>query len=495
MEQEFEKEKLSYLDTQICRTQNSELTQELKLPDGLPDVGRILTCWGQEILRAKEWRLDGILITGGVMVWVTYLPEEGGSPQSVNTWLPFQMKWELPEQTPEGEIRVCVRIRSADARTVSPRRIMVRCGVGVLAEAAVPAGTETIRAGEPPQGVELLREKITVNLQRELGERAFYLEEELTPDGTEKLLYQSLSPEILEQKVMGNKLAFRGNGNLHVLYLCEDGQIAAQDFSLPFSQFAELSETYGTQAQADLIPVVTDMEAELDEEGKLRLKAGILGQYRISEPSELEIVTDGYAVDRQLELAQSRLELPFLPDSLEERIPVEQTTAAQTGRLADSRILVDFPRQRKTENTAELVFSGSFQALYYGDDGALLTAGGRFETERQIPAEETATVTAWIGKPAEIQIGFGEGTMTFRTELPVRIGQQAETSIPMVTGLKLGESREQDPNRPSLILRRSGGTRLWDMAKEVGSTVEAIRKANALDGEPAPDQMLILPVL
>ena len=66
MEQEFEKEKLSYLDTQICRIQNSELTQELKLPDGLPDVGRILTCWGQEILRTKEWRLDGIFITGGV---------------------------------------------------------------------------------------------------------------------------------------------------------------------------------------------------------------------------------------------------------------------------------------------------------------------------------------------------------------------------------------------------------------------------------------------
>ena len=47
MEQEFEKEKLSCLDTLVCQTQNSELTQELKLPEGLPDVGRILTCWGQ----------------------------------------------------------------------------------------------------------------------------------------------------------------------------------------------------------------------------------------------------------------------------------------------------------------------------------------------------------------------------------------------------------------------------------------------------------------
>lgn len=495
MEQEFEKEKLSCLDTLVCQTQNSELTQELKLSEGLPDVGRILTCWGQEILRTKEWRLDEVVVTGGVMVWVLYLPEEGGAPQTVNTWLPFQMKWELPEGAPEGMIRVCARIRSADARTVSPRKILVRCGVGLRTEAAVPAGAETIRTGDAPEGVELLREKVSLSLQKELGERTFFLEEELTPGGAEKLLYYSLSPEILEQKVMGNKIAFRGNGNLHVLCLCEDGQAAAEDFSLPFSQFADLSETYGTQAQADLIPAVTDLELELDEEGKLRLKAEVLGQYRITEPTELEIVTDGYAPGRKLELERSTLELPRILDSQEKRIAAEQSTAAQSGSLVDSRVLADFPRQRKTEAGVALIFPGSFQTLCYGDDGTLLAAGGRFEAEQMVPAGEAVTVTAWIGKPAEPQIGFENGTMTFRTELPVGIRQETREPIPVITGLTLGENRERDANRPSLILRRNSGVRLWDLAKEAGSTVEAIRKANALEGDPTPGQMLIIPVL
>ena len=59
---------------------------------------------------------------------------------------------------------------------------------------------------------------------------------------------------------------------------------------------------------------------------------------------------------------------------------------------------------------------------------------------------------------------------------------------------ELGEEREPDGNRPSLILRRAGNQRLWDIAKESGSTMDAIRKANHLQEEPAPGQMLLIPV-
>ena len=67
--------------------------------------------------------------------------------------------------------------------------------------------------------------------------------------------------------------------------------------------------------------------------------------------------------------------------------------------------------------------------------------------------------------------------------------------IPMVTGLELGEARQPDPGRPSLILRRSDDRRLWDIAKESGSTMAAIRRANGLQEEPMPGQMLLIPVL
>jgi hypothetical protein len=64
----------------------------------------------------------------------------------------------------------------------------------------------------------------------------------------------------------------------------------------------------------------------------------------------------------------------------------------------------------------------------------------------------------------------------------------------MVTGLEIGEINAADPGRPSLILRRAGNDSLWDIAKSSGSTMDAIRKANALEEEPNPAQMLLIPI-
>jgi len=40
-----------------------------------------------------------------------------------------------------------------------------------------------------------------------------------------------------------------------------------------------------------------------------------------------------------------------------------------------------------------------------------------------------------------------------------------------------------------------GEDSLWDIAKDVGSTVETIQKVNKLTAEPTPQQMLLIPVL
>ena len=58
----------------------------------------------------------------------------------------------------------------------------------------------------------------------------------------------------------------------------------------------------------------------------------------------------------------------------------------------------------------------------------------------------------------------------------------------------MGELRQPDSNRPSVILRRAGEDSLWQIAKTTGSTVDAIRSANALEQEPNPDRLLLIPI-
>ena len=71
----------------------------------------------------------------------------------------------------------------------------------------------------------------------------------------------------------------------------------------------------------------------------------------------------------------------------------------------------------------------------------------------------------------------------------------AEQSFSSVKAMEPGQMVEPDPNRPSLILCRAGEDSLWQLARENGSTVSAIREASGLEGEPRPGQMLLIPVL
>ena len=139
--------------------QNQEQTQEVRLPDGLPDIGRVLTAWGQVILRSKEWRGNGMSASGGVMARVMYAPEDDSEPRCIDTWIPFQSKWDFPETEREGTIRVVPLLRGIDARTISARKMMVRASIGVLGEALVPWETEIFAPAKLPEGVELLRWK------------------------------------------------------------------------------------------------------------------------------------------------------------------------------------------------------------------------------------------------------------------------------------------------------------------------------------------------
>ena len=74
MELQLKNREISYLEPVILECRNLEQTQEVRLPEGLPDVDRILGCWGQLILRGKEWRTDSVTVSGGLMLRLLYGP-------------------------------------------------------------------------------------------------------------------------------------------------------------------------------------------------------------------------------------------------------------------------------------------------------------------------------------------------------------------------------------------------------------------------------------
>ena len=498
MEMQFDKIPVAYLQKLTGQLRSQEQTLEVRLPEGMPDMGNILGAWGQTVVRGKEWNGDHMAVSCGVTAWILYTPEEEDTVYSVEAWLPFSMKWDLPESRYDGKIMVSCMLKSLDARSISARKLMVRASVDAMAEAYIPGLEELSQPTNLPEDVQALTATYPVLLPKETGEKAFVLDEQIdlptAGPRAEQLMYYSLQPEITDQKVMAGKVVFRGSGALHILYKTEDGRLCTYDYDLPFSQYADLDGVYDQDPDLWVQPCITSLDVMLDENGSLQIKAGILGQYLLWDKTLITVAEDAYSPCRTVTPILRQMDLPAVLDRNVQGLRGEVSIQADARQIVDVTFCPACGQWERTDHGVQMGLPGQFQMLYYEPTGELCSAVTPWQGMWNLDAQADSGVEVRIrpvGRPVAMS---GAGNVNLQAELAVESVVTAGQGISMVTGLELGEMEKSDPNRPGLILCRKGNQRLWDVAKQNRTTVERILSANDLEGEPSEDTVLLIPV-
>lgn len=471
-----------YLKTVLRQVQNTEQTQEVRLSEEMPDIGRVLCAWGQCSLRGKQWRQEEITAAGGVTAWVLYLPEDGSYPKVVEAWLPFQVRWNLPQTQHSGTARVKCSLKGIDARTLSARKLMLRANVSAMAEALEPSEAVIFSPEEVASDVALLTQTYPAVLPCETGEKPFAVEEEVRIDGAENWFAWSMETEITEQGVLGNRAVVRGVGHLRGMYTDAEGTIHAHSLTLPFAQFIDLDREYDKLAELEIVTSVSGLETERVD-GGVHIICNLSVQYLVSDSVLLSVTEDAYSPVRNVELTRQTLTLPMELETRTEQ--VELSVPMPEGKTIQTCFGAEFPVLFREGENVHIALKGSFQTLFEDTEGNLQTAEEAWTREMQLP---TAAQTQTIVEIASIQ--QQESSVRLCVVMRTRVNQE----IPMLVDMTLGEPIVPDENRPTLILRRMEENSLWELAKMSGSTVEAIREANALTQEPERGQMLLIPL-
>ena len=495
MEVAFAKSQISCLKTLKCEMQRREETQELRLPEEMPDIGRILACWGQPVLRGKEWRKGSAHISGGIMVWVLYMPEDGGSAKQVETWIPFQMKWEMPETDRDGIIHICPVLIGVDGRCISARKMLVRCGIGVNMQAMLSQQVMVSTAEECPEHIEILENTYPMRLPTEAGEKPFSVDIELSllSGQPERIISYTLHPELQEHKMIGDKLVFRGVGRLHVVYSDQNGIVGSEDLEVPFSQYAELEKEYPEEALSQIDFAVTNLELQQNEAGQLDLKAGLTGQYTVYDCMMLKIVEDAYRPGWEIEKETFALQLPALLDRHRENISI-QVLAENVSDILDVVFYQEQAHPYWEDGAWGAEPEGVFQVLYRDMEGQLQSMLIPWSGGWSLPAEkETAVQSCWH-KNGNIMCAPSMGGTMLQIESYVDVDTIQTQGLSMIAKLSVGQPVKSHGERPSLILCKCQDESLWELAKKTGSTVKAICKANGLEEAPESGRILLIPV-
>lgn len=496
MEIKFKETAVGCMECLNTQRRQQEQTLELKLSEGMPDAGRILGCWGQPVIRGKEWRTGSIGVTGGTMVWVLYAPEDGSAPRCMEGWMPYQLQWDIPDDTPDGIIRCDPRLRSMDARVASARKIMVRCTLSMGAEPICRCESAVYTPEGVPDDIQLLKNEYPLEVMVQAGEKAFQIDEDIVIPSNYppvvKVVCYDVQPRITEQKVMAGRLVFRGNCRVRLLYTGEDGMLSTWEQEIPFAQYADLDSEQSNQAVADFSVVLSGMELDRLEDGKLLFQCSLIAQYGIFDRMMVTAVEDAYSPCRELELHLHTLDLPVRLEQRKDRITGTKSVPL-SGRLVDMGMLWDHGTIHHDGDGVQCEMVWQNQILCYDDNGVLQSAAVRAAQDWSMPSDPDNRVVLG-SSDSSTQIAFHEDAAEVTTDMTLDVSVFSQKGMRIVTGITCSEVQSAAQDRPSLILRRAGELPLWDIAKECGSTVEAIRQLNRLQQEPERDQMLLIPV-
>ena len=150
-------------------------------------------------------------------------------------------------------------------------------------------------------------------------------------------------PEIVEKKLMEEKIIFRGNLNLNLLYRDESGEIRTWEEELPFSQFDQMDEAVSGEGAVNIDILVTELELDpLDQ--RLHLKCSMAAQYLVEEETMVELVQDAYGIHREVKILEDSITLQVILEQRTDGIAAEQIVTGKRGQILDATFAPDFPK-------------------------------------------------------------------------------------------------------------------------------------------------------
>ena len=478
---------------------SQEETLESIVPDACPDISRIVSAVGKVFLRDKEVGEGSLRLSGTARVTVLYIPEGEGTPRSLEVSIPFQCVRDGPLFHAGCQVQATVQAAYADARTINPRKILVRVNLAVWTAVYQQERRELscdINCGEGA-GMEKLLASRKCSLISDVAEKVFTFSDVLRPPASkpeiEELLLYRAELGALEAKFIGKKLVLKGDIQLIVLYR-GGGDPTPVRFELPYSQILDLG-TVPDEAEPEVAVTLKNVDCRL-RDGELEVAVEALAQAALWVRQTVTVVSDAYCLRQPVDVERERAPLCTMAERSVRRETARKLceSGIPARQVLDCAVAVVSMTSAPVEGGMEFAAQATATILYLSEDGALcgVDVDIPVSCRAELPAGCTCSCTCRpMGEAAAVPV---TGGLEVRFEAEFAWTTLREEQVNCVTELKPSNLQELG-TRPSVVIRRvERGEALWDIAKACASTVEDICGANGLtSGEAAEGTLLLIP--
>lgn len=503
MELELNGRQYMFYDTGARLVTAREQTQEQVVPDACPDILRIITGYGS-VYASEQSLHDGRAEVGGsIRAAVLYLPESGEGVEHITLTIPFSHVFELASDP--GDLLFCsAELESIDARTINPRKILVRAGVRISARLMRRRTAELPGEVNAPAslGVRTLAETTTCKVATAAASKVFTITDTIELGGApamKEIIRSKLTLGTSDYNIIGRRAVFKAAAVLDTLYRAQNGAVCAHRAELPFSQIVEPE---GLEDGAELIirlrPTNLTCAIRHEDGGRaFEFSFSAEAQAVAYGTREFSVISDLYSTSHRAAVESGALSLETLAARTERRTTVRATleTAAAAREAEDAEIcFTPAAASRGEDGRMQITANADVRIRYTGEDGTQYQTRGRVPVTVETDGEgdcscelraENIALSAASASGIELRFDAVADAELTRTD-----------TVRYVKSAKLEEYGADAPARPSVVLRYpQDGESMWSLAKRFSTTEQDIRDANGLGEKELPDphKLMLIP--
>lgn len=478
---------------------------ELIIPEGKPDIAKILDMGANVYVTGKEVVQDKVMVEGIIRYNLLYIAVgDDNAMVQVEDEMGFTQYVDLEGAKPRMTADVFFELEHIDYDIQDSRNLSIRTVLNIECKVQHLLELEVIKDFGSQDEIQALREPIELISSSGDGSGQTIIREdvEIPEDmpSVVEILRKDAKVRLFEKKVADNRIIANGEIELKLLYLSEEAKDPIQllQYQIPFNHFIEVQGAYQSMdCNARVWVQELDVSLRQDIIGDVRVLSVdmiLFMEGRVYEIFDQDIIIDAYSPGSGLNLVKEKIELTHLVGEnqvqsiIRENIEISENMppAAQILYVEAKPLITDY-----SVTEGQVLMDGVLtgMVLYRPEDEGLPINS----IKTDIPfseAIEIEDVTGEMDCSCEVQVQYISHTFItpneFELKVTVLVKVEVSQTIEKEVLLDIEEMEEtQDEDFGIYVYFVQPEDNLWSIAKRYNTTINGILRYNDIENQDA----------
>ena len=500
---EIKKEKLC-IQTRAESSAEHNLETQINLPDYCSDIKRVLKCNITPSVSSLNLSSGKAEVKGSAAVRVVYIGEKDRIDCCEITES-FTCSCSLNFEKESSVVSVMPEINYVNCRAVSQRKLSVSSNIGLKFSVSTQENSEILTKAQG-DGVQSRKSKMITDNVVCCTRKVFEMSETAAiPSEKEpvaKVMWSKSFAVLDSKKAVSGKLLIKGELYTKIVYCTEQGAAELFEHSMPISQILDvpgLSEECSVIVTADVIQSALCVKSDSSGENRLvEIAVKVASFVKGTKREEYALMDECYCTDYEVNTNFEMGDFSRLVHSADRQLTLKKTVDMPNSL---KKVYCVWPVDESagmdgTGNKAAGKAEITFGFIYADEKNSISYCEKSLDFGFEEVLNESYDKLSCFCKVCVRNVQF-DLQQNDKVNLTVQLGLIAEIyhrkEMRFLSSVEIVKDAPKKRSDAALVIYFADkNERIWDIAKEYNTTVEAIKLENEFDGEIIKDEMMLM---